>query len=108
MQSTLKQCMRIGVVLTRCSLSSIMETGRVSSPTKVSLSLVVRKILDSFSLSTLHMMSRAAWSCVAESQESSLDAPFLGFPRPRAAGAVDDFSAAFVSTAATVHWRRKP
>lgn len=76
----------------------------------VSRSLVVRKILESLSFNTLHMMSRAAWSWLAESHAPSLSlaAPFLALPRPRATGAAEDFSAALVSTAAMVHCRRKP
>lgn len=110
MQSTLKACIRMGVLFTLCSLSRIKYTGRVMSPIKVSLSDVVRKIWDSFSFSTLHMMSSAVCSCDDESQLPSLAAAFpLAFPRPRATGTVaDDFSAAFVSTAAMVHCSRKP
>src|SRR5690606_7643923 len=112
MQRTLKACMRMGVLFTLCSLSRIMYTGRVNRPMNVSLSDVVMKILDSFNFKTLHMMSRAAWSCDEESQLPSLSlaAAFpLGFPLPLDMGTVDeDFSAAFVSTVAIVHCSRKP
>lgn len=58
---------------------------------------------------TLHIVLRAVSSCVDESQVPSLAASFLllGLPR-RAGAAADDFSAAFVSTAAMVHCSRKP
>lgn len=104
--------MRMLVFFTRCSLSRIMYTGLVSSPMNVSRSDVVRKIFPSFSLSTLHIVPRADSSWADESQLPSLlvFASFLplGLPRPRAGTAIDDFSAALVSTAAIVHWSRKP
>ena len=100
--------MRIGVALTRCSDSRTMYTGLVNRPMKVSLSLVVRKILDSFSFNTLHMTSKALCSCVIEAQTSCFAGAFFALPRPRATGMVDDFSAALASTPAMVHWRRKP
>ena len=110
MQSTLKVCLRILVFFTRCSLSPIRYTGRVNSPINVSRSDVVTKIFPSLSRKTLHMVPSADSSWAEESQLPSLPTSFLplGFPRPRMGAAVDDFSAALVSTAEMVHCRRKP
>ena len=79
---------------------------------KVSRSLVVRKILASFSFMTLDMTSRADCSWAALSQLPSLSLAAEDFALipllARDTGAVEDFSAALVSTQAMVHCSRKP
>ena len=99
----------MAVLFTLCSLSSIRYTGLVKSPMKVSRSLVVTKILASFSFITFVMASRAVCNCAVGSQLPSpfTPLPFAPFPPFPRAGADAGFSALFVSTAAIHHCSRE-